>query len=245
MFNLQGSEIIVILLLALVVLGPEKLPDAIRKFSQTYGELKKMGNGFQSELKSALDEPMREMRETADLVQRAADPKRLVEEAEDEARLRAKADAASAAGVTDVPVDPAALEALDPAAESERDSEDDVSASPGVPPSEEAAPVSKRPALPVNGSYANGHSPKVNQIALSMARGPIAAEPAMAEATAAPMSATDTATESATDSSTHSASTDLAPPSGAPAQAMMPPSSPLPPPTFDDRPARPAESDQP
>ena len=68
MFNLQGSEIIVILLLALVVLGPEKLADAIRKFSQTYGELKKMGNGFQSELKSALDEPMREVRETADLV---------------------------------------------------------------------------------------------------------------------------------------------------------------------------------
>lgn len=94
MFNLQGSEIIVILLLALVVLGPEKLPDAIRKFSQTYGELKKMGNGFQSELKSALDEPMREMRETADLVQRAADPTRIAEEAENEARLRAEADAA-------------------------------------------------------------------------------------------------------------------------------------------------------
>ena len=80
MFNLQGSEIIVILLLALVVLGPEKLPDAIRKFSQTYGELKKMGNGFQSEMKSALDEPMREMRETADLVKKAADPARVVED---------------------------------------------------------------------------------------------------------------------------------------------------------------------
>ncbi len=56
MFNLQGSEIIVILLLALVVLGPEKLPEAVRKFTQTYSELKKMSSGFQSELKSALDE---------------------------------------------------------------------------------------------------------------------------------------------------------------------------------------------
>jgi sec-independent protein translocase protein TatB len=73
-FNLQGSEIVVILLLALVVLGPEKLPDAIRRFSKTYAELKKMGSGFQSELKSALDEPMREMRETSDLIRRAADP---------------------------------------------------------------------------------------------------------------------------------------------------------------------------
>ena len=54
MFNLQGSEIIVILLIALVVLGPEKLPDAVRRFMQTYNELKKMGSGFQSEIKQRL-----------------------------------------------------------------------------------------------------------------------------------------------------------------------------------------------
>jgi sec-independent protein translocase protein TatB len=76
-FNLQGSEIIVILLVALVVLGPEKLPDAVRRASRTYHEFKKMGAGFQSELKAALDEPMREMRETADLVRDAADPRKL------------------------------------------------------------------------------------------------------------------------------------------------------------------------
>ena len=87
MFNLQGSEIIVILLLALVVLGPEKLPDAIRRFSRTYAELKKMGNGFQSELKSALDEPMREMRETANAVRDAADPKKIEAQADAERRL--------------------------------------------------------------------------------------------------------------------------------------------------------------
>lgn len=87
MFNLQGSEIIVILLLALVVLGPEKLPDAIRKFTQAYSEFKKMSSGFQSELKSALDEPMREMRETAQLMRDAADPSKLIAEAEAEHRL--------------------------------------------------------------------------------------------------------------------------------------------------------------
>jgi sec-independent protein translocase protein TatB len=72
-FNLSGSEIVVILLLALVVLGPEKLPDAIRKFGRTYAELKKMGTGFQQEFKSAIDEPMREMRETANLLKKSAD----------------------------------------------------------------------------------------------------------------------------------------------------------------------------
>jgi len=70
---MSGTEIIVILLLALVVLGPEKLPDAIRKFGKTYAELKKMGTGFQQEFKSAIDEPMREMRETADLLKKSVD----------------------------------------------------------------------------------------------------------------------------------------------------------------------------
>jgi len=92
-FNLQGSEIIVILLLALVVLGPEKLPDAIRKFSQTYNELKKMGTGFQSEVKSALDEPMREMRETADLLKDSVDPDKLQAEVAEEAELQRQAEA--------------------------------------------------------------------------------------------------------------------------------------------------------
>ena len=73
MFNLSGSEIIVILLLALVVLGPEKLPDAIRRAGRTYAELKKMGNSFQSEMRSVLDEPMQEMRETADLLRKSVD----------------------------------------------------------------------------------------------------------------------------------------------------------------------------
>ena len=66
-FNLSGSEVIFILLAALVVLGPEKLPGAIRQVGRIYSELRKMGHGFQSEMRAAFDEPMRELRETADL----------------------------------------------------------------------------------------------------------------------------------------------------------------------------------
>lgn len=72
MFNFSGSEIIFLLLLALIILGPEKLPDALRSFGRTYGEFKKMTTGFQSELKQALDEPMREVRQTADAVRQSA-----------------------------------------------------------------------------------------------------------------------------------------------------------------------------
>src|SRR3954452_2005791 len=71
MFNLSGSELVFLLLLALIVLGPEKLPEAVRKFGRVYSELKKMSTGFQSELKSALAEPMREMRDTADAFKKA------------------------------------------------------------------------------------------------------------------------------------------------------------------------------
>jgi sec-independent protein translocase protein TatB len=70
-FNLSGTEIIVILLLALVILGPEKLPEAMRKAGRAYSELRKMANSFQSEVRSALDEPMEELRGTADALRDA------------------------------------------------------------------------------------------------------------------------------------------------------------------------------
>lgn len=72
MFNLSGSEIVVILLLALVVLGPEKLPDAMRRAGKAYSEFRKMSATFQKEMRDAMDEPMREVRQTADLIRDSA-----------------------------------------------------------------------------------------------------------------------------------------------------------------------------
>jgi sec-independent protein translocase protein TatB len=72
-FNIQGSEIIIILLLALVVLGPEKLPEAMRKAGRMYADLKKVSTGFQQEFRNAMDEPMREMKDTANLLRDSAD----------------------------------------------------------------------------------------------------------------------------------------------------------------------------
>ena len=73
MFNLQGSELVIILLLALVVLGPEKLPDAMRKLGEFFAQLKKMSSGFQQEFKSMTDEPLREIRETATALRDSVD----------------------------------------------------------------------------------------------------------------------------------------------------------------------------
>lgn len=72
MFNLSGSELIFLVLIALVVLGPDKLPEAIRKATKAYNDFKKMAGGFQDEMRTVLEEPMREMRETADLVKNSA-----------------------------------------------------------------------------------------------------------------------------------------------------------------------------
>ena len=73
MGNLGGGEILVILLVALIVLGPTKLPPAIRQVGKVVGEIRRIGQGFQQELREAA-KPLQEA--TADL--RAAD-KRLRE----------------------------------------------------------------------------------------------------------------------------------------------------------------------
>jgi sec-independent protein translocase protein TatB len=106
MFNLSGSEIVFLLLIALIVLGPEKLPEAVRKFGKVYAEAKKMSTGFQSELKSALDEPMREMRETAEAFKNAANLNFDLEPDETPAEVSAAADAPPKADVPDGPAEP-------------------------------------------------------------------------------------------------------------------------------------------
>lgn len=63
MFNLSGTEIVFILLAALVLLGPEKLPDTLRKVGRVYAEVRKISNGFQSELRNAINEPTKEIRD--------------------------------------------------------------------------------------------------------------------------------------------------------------------------------------
>jgi Tat protein translocase TatB subunit len=56
MFNIGGGEFLVIALIALIVLGPQRLPDAARQIGKTMGELRRISSGFQNELRSALDD---------------------------------------------------------------------------------------------------------------------------------------------------------------------------------------------
>ena len=58
MFNIGGPEVLVILLLALIVLGPQRLPDAAKQVAKVVGELRRVSSGFQNELKAAMDDPV-------------------------------------------------------------------------------------------------------------------------------------------------------------------------------------------
>src|SRR5688572_5769896 len=55
MGNLGGGEVLVIMLVALLVLGPSKLPDAARQLGKAVAEFRKVSGGFQRELRAALE----------------------------------------------------------------------------------------------------------------------------------------------------------------------------------------------
>jgi Tat protein translocase TatB subunit len=57
MFNVGGPEVLVILVVALLVLGPAKLPEAARQMGSLLGRIRELSAGFQSEMRSALEEP--------------------------------------------------------------------------------------------------------------------------------------------------------------------------------------------
>lgn len=56
MFNIGGGEVLVIALVALIVLGPQRLPDAARQVGKAMGEVRRLSNGFQNELRGAFAE---------------------------------------------------------------------------------------------------------------------------------------------------------------------------------------------
>jgi sec-independent protein translocase protein TatB len=57
MFNVTGGELFMILLVALIVLGPERLPSAARRLGKTMGQLRDLSEGFKREMAQALDDP--------------------------------------------------------------------------------------------------------------------------------------------------------------------------------------------
>jgi sec-independent protein translocase protein TatB len=60
MFNVGGGEVLVIALIALIVLGPNRLPGAARQAGKVLADLRRISQGFQNEVRTAFEEAGRE-----------------------------------------------------------------------------------------------------------------------------------------------------------------------------------------
>jgi sec-independent protein translocase protein TatB len=54
MLNIGAGEVVVILLIALLVLGPDKLPSTARTIGKTMQQLRRMSSGFEREVRAAM-----------------------------------------------------------------------------------------------------------------------------------------------------------------------------------------------
>ncbi len=57
MGSIGPAEILVVLVVALLVLGPSRLPDAARSVGRAIGEVRRYSSGFQSDLRDAFSDP--------------------------------------------------------------------------------------------------------------------------------------------------------------------------------------------
>lgn len=62
MFNLSGTELVFIAVLGLIVLGPEKLPGAMKRAGKIYREIRNVTGNVQREVQKVMDEPMRQVK---------------------------------------------------------------------------------------------------------------------------------------------------------------------------------------
>ncbi len=143
--SLTGGEVIMILVAALLVLGPERLPETARTMGQWLAKLKSMTGNLQSEVREVLDDPS--MKPIRDLGEFAAAPRKKIVEfataAEAEANLAkqvaAEAEAAAAeAEAAAAKARAAADEAAAEAEEAEQVAEDAAELVEETPPDEPA-----------------------------------------------------------------------------------------------------------
>jgi len=56
--NVGLPELLVVLVVALVVLGPTRLPEAARQVGKAMAELRRMNAGLQAEVRDAFNDPL-------------------------------------------------------------------------------------------------------------------------------------------------------------------------------------------
>lgn len=80
MGNLQGGELVLLVVLALVILGPERLPEYAAKLARLVRSLRSLAEGAKSQLKEEMGPAFEEVN-WQQLDPRQYDPRRIVREA--------------------------------------------------------------------------------------------------------------------------------------------------------------------
>lgn len=186
MGNFTGGEFIIILIVALVVLGPERLPEMARSAGKALHKLKTMADGLGDDVKGVMDDPsMQPLKELGEL---AARPRqKLAEyalEAEAEERARKEAAAQEAADAADAAADAAeaaaaaaaaAAEAADVAAEAAAELHGTTDAPAGIAPTPE--PVAADPPTDPAGTEPSSPEPISTEAASTQPSSTEAADP--------------------------------------------------------------------
>jgi sec-independent protein translocase protein TatB len=79
-FGINTNEFLVLLIVAAIVLGPERLPEYAAQFARLIRQLKAMAQGASAQVKSELGEDFQDV-DWAKLDPRQYDPRRIVREA--------------------------------------------------------------------------------------------------------------------------------------------------------------------
>ena len=76
MFGIGMPELLLILVVALIVIGPKKLPDLAKSLGKALGEFKRATNDLKQSIEkdTGLDEVRQNLRETSQEVRRSFDP---------------------------------------------------------------------------------------------------------------------------------------------------------------------------
>lgn len=70
MLNFSPEKLFLVGLIALVVLGPNRLPQAARSLGRLVAELRRMSSSFQQEVRDAMGDSLEPLQDTADSIKR-------------------------------------------------------------------------------------------------------------------------------------------------------------------------------
>ena len=80
LFGINGGEFIVLAVLAVVILGPEKLPEYAKKLANLVKEVRRMANGAKEQLREEVGDEVADI-DWKKLDPRQYDPRRIIKEA--------------------------------------------------------------------------------------------------------------------------------------------------------------------